>query len=94
MSKEYPANARHQRASFRRLFRSKRIGQVFPAACLASFIVGIAMAPDVVNSGNLWTVVGAGLVLGLVGSLLVAGILKLLDFKRSQEKERERGDQR
>jgi high-affinity Fe2+/Pb2+ permease len=72
--------------TYRRLFRSRRIRQIFPPACVAAFIVGIVLAPRAGASSNAISVIGVGMAIGLVLSLLLAGGLKALDLQKSHRK--------
>jgi len=86
MAEQPPYQGRNEPAARLRLFRSRRIRQIFAPACFAAFIFGIVMAPRIVGSSSPANVIGAGLAIGLVLSLLIAGVLKAVDLRRSQRR--------
>lgn len=72
--------------AYQRLFRSRRIRQIFPPGCVAAFIIGIVLAPRAGASASAISVIGIGMAIGLVLSLLLAGGLKALDLRKSHRK--------
>jgi hypothetical protein len=80
------AAAERERFAYRRLFHSRRIRMIFPPACLAALIIGIVLAPRAGASSSAISVIGAGIAIGLVLSLLIAGGLKVLDIQKSRRK--------
>jgi hypothetical protein len=62
-----------------RLFRHRRIAQIFPIGCAAAFILGVVAAPMVLGVSTVGRAIMYSVGIGLVGSIGLFAILRVLD---------------